>query len=161
MTPAFDAAIACAQAHETPWPRRPADPAPPGAAPWGVHHDDPPPFNRLRGPVHERGPQSGVLWQRGEPLVRWGEPGRADLTFNVAKTYFALLAGIAQRDGLLLWLNRNGRAFAGASTHSLFMLGAGGQLVWVEPDHDMVLVLRWLDPAHLAEAVSRFAAALA
>ena len=352
MTRAFDAAIAYAQAHETPWPRHPADPAPPGGAPWGVHHDDPPPFNRLRGPVHERGPQSGVVWQRGAALVSWGEPGRADLTFSVAKTYLALLAGIAQRDGLLpdehepvshrlpgigfdsahnlpiswaqllaqtsewegdsfglpdrvdrwrkvaqdprpaggpkggarplqapgqyweyndvrinqlalallhlfrrplaevfldrilrplgggegfawrgyddawvelpgvgrlpsvpggshwgggvsitapdqarigqllldaggsllppgwvarmatpcavapfygrlLWLNRDGQAFAGASARSLFMLGAGGHLVWVEPDRDMVLVLRWLDPAHLAEAVSRFAAALA
>jgi hypothetical protein len=126
MTPAFDDAIAYAQAHDTPWPRRPADPAPFGGAPWGVHHDDPPPFNRLRGPVHERGPQSGVVWQRGVPLVAWGEPGRADLTFSVAKTYHA-------------------------RRH--------GHLVWVQPDHAMVL--RWLDPAHLAEAVSRFAAALA
>jgi len=90
-------AIAYAQAHEVPWPRDPAaDPAR-----WGVHHDDPPPYNRLRGPVHARGPVSGVVWQHGRELAAWGEPDRADLTFSVAKSYLALLAGVAQTQGLL------------------------------------------------------------
>ena len=31
----------------------------------------------------------------------WGEPERADLTFSVAKTYLALLAGVARMQGLL------------------------------------------------------------
>jgi CubicO group peptidase (beta-lactamase class C family) len=96
-TPDFSAAIAHAQAHETPWPRDPlADPAA-----WGVHHEDPPPYNRLRGPVHPRGPQSGVILRHGVELAAWGEPDRADLTFSVAKTYLALLAGVAQGQGLL------------------------------------------------------------
>ena len=100
-----DAALAdaarFAQAHEVGWPRDPADPAPPGGQPWGVHHGDPPPFDRLRGPVHARGPQSGVVRQHGRELASWGEPDGADLTFSVAKTYLSLLAGIAQGDGLL------------------------------------------------------------
>ena len=93
----FDEAIAHAQSHETPWPRDPA------AEPerWGVHHEDPPPFNRLRGPVHPRGGVSGVVLQEGSEVASWGEPDRCDLTFSVAKTYLALLAGIAHRDGLL------------------------------------------------------------
>ncbi|HUG22904.1 serine hydrolase domain-containing protein [Piscinibacter sp.] len=90
-----------AQAHEILWPRDPAAAPAPGQAPWGVHHDDPPPYNRLRGPVHARGPQSGVVWQHGRELAAWGEPDRADLTFSVAKTYLALLAGVAQAQGLL------------------------------------------------------------
>jgi len=98
---AFDDAIAFARAHETPWPRDPAASPAPGQSPWGVHHDDPPPYNRLRGPVHARGPQSGVVWQHGKAVASWGEPARADLTFSVAKTYLALLAGVAQREGLL------------------------------------------------------------
>jgi hypothetical protein len=93
----FDEAIAFAQSHEIPWPRDPAaDPAR-----WGVHHPDPPPFNRLRGPVHPRGGVSGVIRVRGEEVAAWGEPDRADQTFSVAKTYLALLAGIAQSRGLL------------------------------------------------------------
>ena len=93
----FDDAIAFAEAHEVPWPRDPAaDPAR-----WGVHHPDPPPFNVLRGPVHPRGGVSGVIRAGGQEVAAWGEPDRADLTYSVAKTYLALLAGLAQARGLL------------------------------------------------------------
>ena len=89
--------IAYALAHEVAWPRDPeADPAR-----WGVHHEDPPPWNTLRGPVHARGGVSGVVWQRGQEVLAWGEPERADLTFSVAKTYLAVLAGVAHGAGLL------------------------------------------------------------
>ena len=95
--PSLIAAIEFAQSHEVPWPRDPlADPAR-----WGVHHADPPPWNRLRGPVHARGPVSGVVLQHGREIAAWGEPDRADLTFSVAKTYLALLAGVAHGRGLL------------------------------------------------------------
>jgi CubicO group peptidase (beta-lactamase class C family) len=103
--PALNAVAELAQARETPWPRDPGAAPAAGQAPWGVHHDDPPPYNRLRGPVHARGPQSGVVWQHGRELAAWGEPDRADLTFSVAKTYLALLAGVAQGLGLLPDLN--------------------------------------------------------
>ncbi|MBL0422198.1 serine hydrolase [Ramlibacter sp. AW1] len=97
MSQAFDDAIQFALAHEVPWPRDPAvDPAR-----WGVHHEDPPPYNRLRGPVHARGGVSGVVWRAGQELASWGEPERADLTFSVAKSYLALLAGVAHGRGLL------------------------------------------------------------
>jgi CubicO group peptidase (beta-lactamase class C family) len=99
MTPhdALREAIDYAQGHEMPWPRDPAaDPAQ-----WGVHHDDPPPYNVLRGLVHARGPVSGVVWLQGREIAAWGEPERAELTFSVAKTYLAILAGVAQAQGLL------------------------------------------------------------
>ena len=99
--PSMDEAVAFARGHEIRWPRDPAAPLLPGVTPWGVHHDDPPPFDRLRGPVHPRGPQSGVVLQHGTEIAAWGEPDRADLTFSVAKTYLALLAGVAHGDGLL------------------------------------------------------------
>ena len=74
--------------HETPWDRE-VDGV------WGVHPDDPSPWNRLLGPVHGRGPVSGVITRAGRRLTSWGEPDRADLTFSIAKTYLALLAGAA------------------------------------------------------------------
>ena len=86
-----------AESHETPWTRDPLR----EPKRFGVHHDDPPPWNRLRGPVHERGPSSGVIWQRGAEVACWGQPARSDQTFSVAKTCLALLAGVAQRRGLL------------------------------------------------------------
>ena len=90
-------ASAFAEAHETPWTRDPLR----EPQRFGVHHDDPPPWNHLRGPVHERGPCSGVVWQHGVEMDSWGQPGRSDQTFSVAKTCLALLAGVAQARGLL------------------------------------------------------------
>ena len=101
MSALLEEAAHFAQAHEITWPHDPAAALAPGETPWGVHHDDPPPYNRLRGPVHTRGPQSGVVWQHGEEIAAWGEPARADQTFSVAKSYLALLAGVAQSQGLL------------------------------------------------------------
>src|SRR3546814_9787853 len=68
---------------------------------WGVHLNDPPPWNRLLGPVHSRGPVSGTIVVDGNVAASWGEPRRADLTFSIAKTYLALLAGVAHDRGLL------------------------------------------------------------
>ena len=91
---ALERAVRFAIAHETDWDRS-VDGV------WGVHPHDPPPWNRLLGPVHDRGPMSGAIALAGRPVTAWGEPDRADLTFSVAKTYLALLAGVAHDRGLL------------------------------------------------------------
>lgn len=72
---------------------------------FGVHPTDPPPWNRLYGPIHSRGPVSGTILVDGKTVTSWGEPKRADLTFSVAKMYLALLAGVAHDRGLLPDLN--------------------------------------------------------
>jgi CubicO group peptidase (beta-lactamase class C family) len=90
----LDQAVQFAVAHETPWTREITDK-------WGIHHEDPPPWNRLLGPVHARGPVSGTILVDGKTVVEWGEPDRPDLTFSIAKTYLALLAGVAHDRGLL------------------------------------------------------------
>jgi CubicO group peptidase (beta-lactamase class C family) len=87
-------AVQFACQHESTWDRE-------VTANWGVHRDDPPPWNKLLGPVHSRGPVSGTIVVDGRTLTSWGEPQRADLTFSVAKTYLALLAGVAHDRGLL------------------------------------------------------------
>jgi CubicO group peptidase (beta-lactamase class C family) len=97
----WSAVIDFAIAHETPWPRDPFAAPAPGQQPFGVHHDDPAPHNRLRGPVHPRGGPAGVVWVDGREVAAWGDPERADLTFSVAKTFLAMLAGVAVRRGLL------------------------------------------------------------
>jgi CubicO group peptidase (beta-lactamase class C family) len=63
--------------------------------------------------------------------------------------------------GLLTWLNRDGRMFTDASRASWFMFGAGGHTVWIDPDHQSVVVTRWLDGAHSKEFVSRVVKAFA
>ena len=100
---ALDEAIAFAQGHETAWVRDPvADPN----GLWGVHQDDPPPYNRLFGPVFPRGGVSGVILHSGNVVRSFGEPDRADITFSVAKAYLSLLAGVAHDQGLLADLDR-------------------------------------------------------
>ncbi|MDB5944043.1 MAG: serine hydrolase [Ramlibacter sp.] len=90
----LEQAVKFAVDHETTWDRE-------TTGTWGVHQQDPAPWNRLLGPVHDRGPVSGTVVVRGRSLASWGEPRRADLTFSVAKTYLALLAGVAHDRGLL------------------------------------------------------------
>jgi hypothetical protein len=40
------------------------------------------------------------------------------------------------------------------------MFGAGGHMVWIDPDNEAVVVARWLDGAHSAEFVRHVAQAL-
>jgi hypothetical protein len=40
------------------------------------------------------------------------------------------------------------------------MFGAGGHMVWIDPDNEAVVVARWLDGAHSAVFVRRVAQSL-
>lgn len=91
---ALESAISFACQHEVGWSRD-------TNGVWGVHQQDPAPYNRLYGPVHERGAVSGVIAQGGRIIAQFGEYERADLTFSVAKAYLALLAGVAYDQGRL------------------------------------------------------------
>ncbi len=108
-------ALSFSVTHETPWDRDNSDH-------WGIHGADQPPWNRLLGPVHPRGPVSGVIRVGGQQIIEWGEPQRADLTFSIAKTYLALLAGVAHDRGLLPDLDHpvlsNVRGIGFESTHN-------------------------------------------
>lgn len=49
--------------------------------------------------------------------------------------------------GYLWWLNTDRRRYPSAPAGSYYASGAGGNLTWIAPDHDLVAVLRWTDPA--------------
>ncbi len=51
--------------------------------------------------------------------------------------------------GLLWWLNTGGRQFPGAPESCYAARGAGSNVILVDPDHDLVAVLRWIDKASL------------
>ena len=51
-----------------------------------------------------------------------------------------------QNYGLLWWLNTRHGRYKSAPESSFFASGAGGNLTWIDPDHDLVAVMRWLDP---------------
>jgi CubicO group peptidase (beta-lactamase class C family) len=67
---------------------------------------------------------------------------------------------IAPFYGMLTWLNPQGSNFPGSSPQAWFMVGAGGNYVWIEPEHDAVVVVRWLDSAHFGGFCERVTQAL-
>jgi CubicO group peptidase (beta-lactamase class C family) len=49
--------------------------------------------------------------------------------------------------GYLWWLN-TGSENPGVPANSFSAVGAGTNMVWIDPAHDLVVVVRWIDPAH-------------
>lgn len=99
------AAATLAQTSEIDWPRDLAQ-----ALEQGVL--DAPPYNIPRGPVAVRGGTNGLVLRHGETVVSWGNIERPDFTFSVAKSYLALLAGIAIGDGLIGDVHDTVRSYA-------------------------------------------------
>lgn len=62
--------------------------------------------------------------------------------------------------GLMWWLNTGKRQFAAASERSFFALGWGSHIVWIDPDNDLVTVLRWIDRKQAPGFVERLLAAI-
>jgi CubicO group peptidase (beta-lactamase class C family) len=49
--------------------------------------------------------------------------------------------------GYLWWLNTARGLYPSASERGYCARGAGGNLTWIDPENDLVAVLRWTDPA--------------
>ena len=62
--------------------------------------------------------------------------------------------------GLMWWLNTNRALWPSAPASSFAMLGGGGHAVWIDPEHDLVVVIRWLERGHLDGFLRRVLAAL-
>jgi CubicO group peptidase (beta-lactamase class C family) len=62
--------------------------------------------------------------------------------------------------GLLWWLNTDRGLYPSASAASYFATGAGGNLTWIDPENDIVAVMRWIDPAARDGFMQRVMAAL-
>lgn len=62
--------------------------------------------------------------------------------------------------GFLWWLNTHRARMPAAPASSCFASGAGGNLTWIDPDHDIVAVMRWLDPAAQNDFIAQVLRAL-
>lgn len=56
--------------------------------------------------------------------------------------------------GGLWWFNSAGALYSNASPQSLFALGVGTTVIWVEPEHDLVAVARWIQPEAINPLIS-------
>jgi CubicO group peptidase (beta-lactamase class C family) len=88
------AAARHAAEHEMPWPR---DLARLVTSDFG----EKPPWNETLGPVRPRGGPNGMLLRGGRIVAEWGDTTWVDMTFSVAKSYLAILAGLAWDRGLI------------------------------------------------------------
>src|SRR5689334_25246907 len=80
-------AVRFAQAHESPWPRD-------IRAHLEAGFFEPAPDNAIIGPVAPRGGPNGLILRDGQVAARWGDTRQVDMTFSVAKSYLAILAGL-------------------------------------------------------------------
>jgi len=92
-------AAAFHQANDSPWPRTMY--LPDGRYIAMVHVSEAGPGDAVVGPVRPRGGPNGLILRGGRIVAEWGDTGRADMTMSAAKSYIALLAGIAVGDGLI------------------------------------------------------------
>ncbi len=62
--------------------------------------------------------------------------------------------------GFLWWLNRGKARRKGWSENCFSAVGAGTNLIWIDPDRDVVAVLRWIDKGCVDGFLERLAAAI-
>ncbi|MDQ6679765.1 MAG: serine hydrolase [Pseudomonadota bacterium] len=96
---ALAAAAAFAQEHDSTWPYSLY--LPDGRYIGTAYVGDKPPHDQPIGVVRPRGGPAGVVLRGGRIVAEWGDTARADTTYSAAKSYVALMAGIAVDDGLI------------------------------------------------------------
>jgi CubicO group peptidase (beta-lactamase class C family) len=93
--------------------------------------------------VHRGGRWAGRELVPAEWIARMRRPGSANPEY-----------------GLLWWLNTGGRQLPAASESSYAARGAGSNVIWIDPEHDLVTVVRWIDRPHVAGFVERVMASV-
>src|SRR5207247_10997977 len=64
------------------------------------------------------------------------------------------------RYGFLWWLNTGRCAMPFAPESSYAARGAGSNVIWIDPEHDLVAVVRWIDKGAMDGFVARVLAAV-
>lgn len=91
-----------------------------------------PPHNEVLGPVQPRGPTAGMVLRHENVVAQWGDVTRPDMTFSVAKSFLAILAGLAVSDGLIQDVDEpvvsNTRCASGMADH--FASAHNSKITW-------------------------------
>jgi CubicO group peptidase (beta-lactamase class C family) len=62
--------------------------------------------------------------------------------------------------GYMWWLNTNQTRYPGVPAKAFTALGAGGNICFVDPENDLVIVVRWSDERRIPEILKRVVAAV-
>jgi len=117
----------------------------PTTAPKGTHRDLRPPggfweYNDVF--IHARD-QARI----GLMLLRRGIWGRHRILSEAWIERMLEPCPLNRQYGYLWWLNTGRGLYPSAPAASYYGRGAGGNLTWIDPEDDIVAVLRWTDPA--------------
>ena len=74
--------------------------------------DEPEAPDDVLGPVRPREGPNGLILRGGHVVAEWGDTRRTDMTFSVAKSYLAVLAGVAVGRGLIRSIDDPVRGYA-------------------------------------------------
>ncbi|MBS0241025.1 MAG: serine hydrolase [Proteobacteria bacterium] len=96
-------AVALAEKSESQWP--PSFYYPDGRYVGIVEWNEKGPWSEVAGHVRVRGGTSGLVLKGGRIAAEWGDTSRTDMTFSVAKSFLAIVAGLALDRGLIASLD--------------------------------------------------------
>jgi len=119
----LDDAIAYHRAHETRWRR---DFLLDDGCFIGVA-DEPQGAGGVLGPVRPRGGPSGLVVRGGRVVADWGDTERVEMSFSIAKSYLAALAGVAVAHGLIETIDDPVRDYA---TDNAFVSEQNRAITW-------------------------------
>ena len=58
------------------------------------------------------------------------------------------------------WLNTDRQLFPSAPETTFCALGAGRNAIWIEPENDLVVVVRWIESDYIDQLMKRILAAV-
>ena len=109
----------------------------------------------------------GGIWINSEDLARFGlfalNRGNWNGTQIMPAQWFkdAVVASAHGPDyGYLWWLNTQRKQWPSGPATSFAALGNGSNIIWIDPDHDIVLVWRWYENNAMDGMIQRIEAAV-
>ena len=111
------------------------------------------PYANSNGSVSGGTRWGGGIWSNSEDLARFGllilNHGRWKDRQLVSERWLkdATQASAHGPDyGYLWWLNTKGKQWPSAPKSSFAAIGNGSNIIWIDPEHDLVVVWRWHGP---------------
>ena len=96
----------------------------------------------------------------GQMLLNGGRVGSRQVLSQAWVRSMHTPCDIANWYGMLVWMNTQRCICKDASESSYFLIGAGASFVWINPELDMVAVVRWIEGAHFNGFCKRVTQAL-
>ncbi len=133
----------------------------------GYHNSDVEVDGRTIKSVSGGGHWGGGMWISARDQARYGylylRQGRWGDEQLLPEDWIAATTtptDIQQHYGYMWWLNTDRQQWPSAPASSFAALGGGSNVVWVDPDHDLVVVIRWIQSSAVDGMLQRVLAAM-